>query len=74
MAASDGRAVQPSKDCTVPGCAGTMRFTPRRREAPGLHTLEWPWLASWQCDRDATHREVGTADEKGGVTSREDTR
>jgi hypothetical protein len=41
MAASDDRAVQPSKDCTVRGCGGTMP----RREAAGLHTLEWPWRA-----------------------------
>jgi len=74
MAASDDRAVQPSRDCTVPGCGGTMRFNPPRREAQGLQTLEWPWLASWECDRDPSHCEVATADERGGVARRGDTR
>ena len=50
----------PSKDCTVSGCGGMMRFHPREKEAAGLHTLEWPWRATWVCQSNPAHIEVVT--------------
>jgi hypothetical protein len=47
--------VNRSKPCVVAGCAGTMRFHKPLKVAPGAHTLEWPWLASWQCTQDSAH-------------------
>jgi hypothetical protein len=70
MAASYRDSPAPSKDCTVPGCGGTMRFNSRRQEAAGLHTLEWPWRATWVCDRNAAHFEVATAAEESALARR----
>ena len=39
-------------------CGGTMRFRPRPQEAAAPHTLEWPWWATWVCDKDPAHIEV----------------
>ena len=64
MATSYGDGPAPSRDCNVPGCGGKMRFNSRRQEAAGFHTLEWPWRATWVCDRDAAHFEVATAAEE----------
>jgi hypothetical protein len=47
--------VKASKPCAVPGCTGTMRFHKPLKVARGAHTLEWPWLASWQCTQDSEH-------------------
>ena len=44
-----------SKRCVVPECTGTMRFHKPLKVAHGAHTLEWPWLASWQCTEDLAH-------------------
>src|SRR5215471_9827161 len=58
------RTVQVRKLCIVPGCSGTMTFHERSDEAHGPHTLEWPWYASWVCERDSTHFQViGPAEE-----------
>jgi hypothetical protein len=55
----------PVKICTFSGCVGTMRFNACQREAAGLHTLEWPWRATWVCQANPAHIEVATpAEEK----------
>ena len=55
----DDRAhLQRQKPCAVSGCGGTMQLRDARREAEAPHTLEWPWLATWVCDRDRAHDEV----------------
>jgi hypothetical protein len=51
-----------------------MRFNPQRQEAAGLHTLEWPWRASWVCDRKAARFEVATAADESALTRRGDRR
>ena len=60
----------PSKPCTVAGCEGMMRFHPRQPEASAPHTLEWPWRATWVCDKDTAHFEVATDDEDAAVSRR----
>jgi hypothetical protein len=60
----------PSKDCTVSGCVGRMKFHPRQKEAAGLHTLEWPWQATWACQANATHIEIATAAEEKALSGR----
>jgi hypothetical protein len=44
----------PKKCCTVAGCHGLMHFHNRRLEEGG----EWPWYATWVCERDFSHFEV----------------
>jgi hypothetical protein len=46
----------PCKPCRAAGCSGMMRFNSRRQE--GLGQWEWPWYATWVCERDAAHFEV----------------
>jgi len=47
--------VVPSKPCVVPGCTGTMHYHKPLAVAPGAHTLEWPWWATWRCAQDSAH-------------------
>ena len=58
------QATAPSKNCTVSSCGGMMTFHPRRREAAGEHTLEWPWRATWVCQANPAHIEVVTPGEE----------
>jgi hypothetical protein len=60
----------PSKNCTVSGCGGTMKFNPRQQEAAGLHTLEWPWRATWVCQANPAHIEIATPAEEKGLSGR----
>ena len=60
----------PARNCSVPGCVGTMRFNPRQREAAGEHTLEWPWRATWVCQANPAHIEVATAAEEKALGSK----
>ena len=60
----------PSKNCTVSGCGGTMRFHPRQKEAAGAHTLEWPWRATWVCQANPAHIEVATPAEEKALAGR----
>jgi hypothetical protein len=55
---------EPTKPCTFGGCAGTMRFNPRLKEAGAPHTLEWPWHPTWVCGDNAAHFEIGTAEDE----------
>ena len=59
-----------SKNCTVSGCGGTMRFHPRQEEAAGLHTLEWPWHATWVCQANPAHIEIATPAEEKAFAER----
>ena len=52
------------KHCSAPGCGGPMKFHPRQREADAPHTLEWPWHATWVCEKDASHFQVATSREE----------
>ena len=47
-----------------------MRFHPRQQEAAGLHTLEWPWRATWVCQANPAHIEVATPAEEKALGSR----
>ena len=60
----------PSKNCTVSGCDGTMRFNPRQKEAAGAHTLEWPWRATWVCQATPAHVAIVTPAEEKALGSR----
>ena len=61
----DPRTMPHLKHCSVSGCRGMMWFSPRQREAAGLHTLEWPWRSTWVCEANPAHIEVATpAEEK----------
>ena len=54
----------PARNCTVVGCGGRMRFHPSRSEAPGPHTLEWPWHATWVCETSPAHIAFATPEEE----------
>ena len=60
----------PARNCTVPECGGTMRFHPRQQEASALHTLEWPWRATWVCETNPAHIEVATRAEEKALSGR----
>ena len=73
MSASDRDSPQgrePVKICTVSGCVGTMKFNPRQQEAAGLHTLEWPWRATWVCQANPAHIEIATPAEEKALSGR----
>jgi hypothetical protein len=57
-AGGESNQLRCEKPCPVAGCGGTMQFREAMRAAPVPHTLEWPWLASWVCDRDEAHYEL----------------
>ena len=48
----------------------TMRFHPRQEEAAGLHTLEWPWDATWVCQANPAHIEIATPAEEKAFAER----
>ena len=47
-----------------------MRFHPRQQEAAGLHTLEWPWRATWVCQANPAHIEIATPAEEKALSGR----
>ena len=57
-AGGESNQLRTEKPCPVAGCGGTMHFREARRQALVPHTLEWPWLASWVCDRNEAHYEL----------------
>jgi hypothetical protein len=59
-----------SKPCLVPGCTGTMHFYERLTVADALHTLEWPWYASWRCAQDSAHFQLLSRAEEREIIGR----
>jgi hypothetical protein len=54
----------PSKNCTVSGCAGMMTLRSRQEAGSASHNPDGSAGATWVCDNDPTHTEVGPAGEE----------